>query len=90
LYDNILQAFGELFKWTNEVIKECLPKEYDVLVEPAQDLSGGEVSPVTLFLSLVINLNVSTLGHCDKFDKDFCLILPLDDFRSGALVMFEQ
>lgn len=71
-------------------IKECLPKEYDVLVELAQDLPGGEVSPVTPFLSLVINLNVSTLGHCDRFDKDFCLVLPLGDFRNGALVMFEQ
>ncbi|KAG1781464.1 hypothetical protein EV702DRAFT_962506 [Suillus placidus] len=80
LYDNILLAFGE----------ECLPAEYEVLVELAQDLPGGEVSPVTLFLSLVVNLNVSTLGHCDRFDKDFCLVLPLGNFRGGALVMFEQ
>jgi hypothetical protein len=75
---------------TPRQIKECLPTEYEVLVELAQDLPGGEVSPVTLFLSLVVNLNVSTLGHRDRFDKDFCVVLPLGDFRGGALVMFEQ
>ena len=43
-----------------------------------------------LVLSLVVNLNVSTLAHHDRFDKDICLVLPLGDFRGGALVMFEQ
>ncbi|KAG2083089.1 uncharacterized protein F5147DRAFT_660271 [Suillus discolor] len=90
LYNNILLAFGELFEWIDDVIKECLPTEYEVLVELAQDLPGGEVSPVTPFLSLVVNLNVSTLGHHDRFDKDFCLVLPLGNFKGGALVMFEQ
>src|ERR1700709_548631 len=64
--------------------------EYEVLVELTQDLPGGEVSPVTPFLSLVVNLNVSTAGHRDRFDKDICLVLPLGDFTGGALVMFEQ
>ncbi|KAG1856083.1 hypothetical protein F4604DRAFT_1522245, partial [Suillus subluteus] len=90
LYENILLAFGEVFEWIDEVIKECLPTEYEVLAELAQDLPGGKVSPVTPFLSLVVNLNVSTLGHRDRFDKDFCLVLPLGDFRGGALVMLEQ
>ncbi|KAG0693114.1 hypothetical protein DFH29DRAFT_763487, partial [Suillus ampliporus] len=63
LYDNILLVFGELFEWIDDVIKECLPTEYEVLVELAQDLPDGEVSPVTPFLSLVVNLNISTLGH---------------------------
>ena len=67
-----------------------MPTEYDVLVELAQDLPGGEVSPVMPFLSLVVNLNISTLAHRDRFDKDICLVLPLGDFRGRALVMFEQ
>jgi hypothetical protein len=64
--------------------------EYEVLLELSQDLPGGEVSPVAPFLSLVVNLNVSTMGHRDRFDKDICLVLPLGDFTGGALVMFEQ
>lgn len=64
--------------------------EYKVLLELSQDLPGGEVLLVTPFLSLVVNLNVSTIGHCDRFNKDICLVLPLGDFTSGALVMFEQ
>jgi hypothetical protein len=67
-----------------------LPGEYEVLVELSQDLPGGEVSPVAPFLSLVVNLNASTVGHRDRFDKDICLVLPLGDFTGGALVMFEQ
>ncbi|KAG2051732.1 hypothetical protein BDR06DRAFT_889278, partial [Suillus hirtellus] len=90
LYKNILLEFGEVFEWIDEVIKECLPTEYEVLVELAQDLPSGKVSPVTLFLSLVINLNKSMLGHHDRFDKNFCLVLPLGDFSCGALVMFKQ
>jgi len=61
-----------------------------VLIELAQNLPGGEVSPVAPFLSLVVNLNVSMVGHRDRLDKDLCLVLPLGDFIGGALVMFEQ
>ncbi|KAG0703579.1 hypothetical protein DFH29DRAFT_764208, partial [Suillus ampliporus] len=76
--------------YNNLLIKECLPNEYEVLVELCQDLPGGETSSVSPFLSLVINLNVSTIAHCDKFDKDLCLVLPLGEFSGGALAMFEQ
>ena len=71
-------------------MKACLPGEHDVLVQLAQDLPGGEVSPVAPFLSLVVNLNVSTVAHRDRFDKDVCLVLPLGNFTHGSLVMFEQ
>ncbi|KAG0702911.1 hypothetical protein DFH29DRAFT_804300 [Suillus ampliporus] len=96
LYNNLLVSFEELFQWIEQVvsefsqIKECLPNEYEVLVELCQDLPGGETSSVSPFLSLVINLNVSTIAHHDKFDKDLCLVLPLGEFSGGALAMFEQ
>ncbi|KAG2737453.1 hypothetical protein P692DRAFT_20761760, partial [Suillus brevipes Sb2] len=82
--------FEELFQWIEQVVKKCLPREYDVLVEFTQDLPGGYVSPVSPFLSLVVNLNVSTMGHRDRFDKDLCLVLPIGEFTGGALAMFEQ
>ncbi|KAG0693972.1 hypothetical protein DFH29DRAFT_774814, partial [Suillus ampliporus] len=86
LYSNILAAFGELFEW----IEYYLPEEYEVLVELGQNLPGGECSPVAPFLSLVINLNVTTQAHRDRFDKILCLVLPIGTFTGGALVMFEQ
>lgn len=71
-------------------MKERLPEEYEVLAELTSDLPGEEVSPVAPFLSIVINLNVSTLGHRDRFDKDLCLVLALGEFTGGAMVMYEQ
>ncbi|KAG1888760.1 hypothetical protein F4604DRAFT_1569867 [Suillus subluteus] len=90
LYNNILTTFGELFEWIELVMKELLPEEYDILVELGQNLLGREHSPVTPFLSLILNLNVTMEGHRDRFDKDLCLILLLGEFAGGALVMFEQ
>ncbi|KAG2751870.1 hypothetical protein P692DRAFT_20726310, partial [Suillus brevipes Sb2] len=90
LYDSLLVSFDELFQWIEQMIKECLPNEYEVLVKLCQDLPGGETSPVSPFLSLVINLNVCTIAHRDKYDKDLCLVLPLGEFSGGALAMFEQ
>ncbi|KAG0692427.1 hypothetical protein DFH29DRAFT_768435, partial [Suillus ampliporus] len=90
LYSNILAAFGELFEWLEYVMKEYLPEEYEVLVELGQNLPGGECSPVAPFLSLIINLNVTTQAHRDRFDKILCLVLPIGTFTGGALVMFEQ
>ncbi|KAG1768750.1 hypothetical protein EV702DRAFT_979241, partial [Suillus placidus] len=76
LYRNIQSSFEELFQWIEQVV--------------TQDLPGGHVSPVFPFLSLVVNLNVSTMGHRDRFDKDLCLVLPIGEFLGGALAMFEQ
>ncbi|KAG1877438.1 hypothetical protein F4604DRAFT_1494396, partial [Suillus subluteus] len=63
LYCNIQSSFEELFQWIEQVIKKCLPTEFEVLAQLAQDLPGGDVSPVFPFISLVVNLNVSTLAH---------------------------
>ncbi|KAG1719211.1 hypothetical protein EDD22DRAFT_791784, partial [Suillus occidentalis] len=90
LYSNVLAAFGELFEWLEHAMKTHLPEEYEVIVELSQNLPGGECSPVAPFLSLVINLNVTTEAHRDRFDKDLCLVLPIGEFTGGALVQFEQ
>jgi hypothetical protein len=71
-------------------MKTHLPEEYKVIVELSQNLPGGECSPVAPFLLLVINLNLTTEAHRDRFDKDLCLVLPIGKFTGGALVQFEQ
>lgn len=42
------------------------------------------------FASLVMNLNVWTEAHRDKWDKSLCLVLAIGDFSGGALVLKEQ
>ncbi|KAG1868759.1 hypothetical protein C8R48DRAFT_771536 [Suillus tomentosus] len=73
-----------------ELMKTHLPEEYEVIIELSHNLPGGECSPVAPFLSIVINLNVTTEAHRDRFDKDLCLVLPIGKFKAGALVHFEQ
>ncbi|KAG2339465.1 hypothetical protein BDR05DRAFT_891659, partial [Suillus weaverae] len=90
LYNNVQATFSELFEWLEHVMKTHLPEEYEVIVKLSQNLPGGECSPVAPFLSLVINLNVTTEAHRDRFDKDLCLVLPIGEFKGGALVQFEQ
>ena len=55
----------------------------------AEVLPGNDHSPVHPFLSLVINLNVTTIGHRDKQDKGLCVVLALGDFEGGDLCLYE-
>ncbi|EGN94462.1 hypothetical protein SERLA73DRAFT_155742 [Serpula lacrymans var. lacrymans S7.3] len=61
----------------------CLPKEYSMLAKIVDMLSGKPGSPVTPFLSLVVDIN-------DDKDHILCLVLPLGDFTEGALVLHEH
>jgi hypothetical protein len=45
---------------------------------------------VAPFLSLVLNVNVSTLSHVDGKDFVLCLILVIGEFVGGGLVLGEQ
>jgi hypothetical protein len=59
-------------------------------VELVELLPGQAESPIRLFLSLVLNINVHTEGHRDSKNKEFCLVLPIGQFKGGALVLYEQ
>ena len=50
----------------------------------AEVLPGNVFSPVHPFLSLVINLNVATLAHRDRQDKELCVVLAVGDFDGGC------
>jgi hypothetical protein len=54
-----------------------LPDDYEILVELVEILPGKPDSPVAPFLSLVVNINVSTLAHRDAKDKLLCLVLAV-------------
>ena len=53
-------------------------------------LPGKPDSPVSPFLSLVLNANVSTLAHLDGKDFVLCLVLAIGEFLGGGLVLGEQ
>ena len=55
----------------------------------AEVLPGNAFSPVHPFLSLVINLNVATLAHRDRQDKELCVVLAVGDFDGGDLCLYE-
>ncbi|EGN97242.1 hypothetical protein SERLA73DRAFT_74955 [Serpula lacrymans var. lacrymans S7.3] len=63
IYRTIKVVFADLFHWIHDVIELQLPEEYKLLAEVASILPGNNLSPIFPFLSLVINLNVSTKGH---------------------------
>lgn len=67
-----------------------MPDDYEILVELVEMLPSKPDSPVAPFLSLVININVSTLAHWDAKDKLLCLVLAVSDFTGGGLILYEQ
>ncbi|EGN93385.1 hypothetical protein SERLA73DRAFT_156334 [Serpula lacrymans var. lacrymans S7.3] len=58
LYLNLQDAFADVFQWISDVMEFCLPDEYSMLAKIVGTLPGKPGSPVTPFLSLVININV--------------------------------
>jgi len=61
-----------------------------VLIKVVEILPGKPDSPVAPFVSLVLNLNVTTLAHLDGKDFVLCLVLAIGDFEGGGLVLGEQ
>ncbi|EGO18766.1 hypothetical protein SERLADRAFT_412020 [Serpula lacrymans var. lacrymans S7.9] len=57
LYLNLQDAFADVFQWISDVMEFCLPDEYSMLAKIVGTLPGKPGSPVTPFLSLVININ---------------------------------
>jgi hypothetical protein len=67
-----------------------LQEEFEMLMEVASVLPGNCTSPVTPFISLVININVSTKAHRDSLDRRLCLVIPIGHFEGGALCLLEN
>ena len=71
-------------------VEVYLPDDFEILARVADSLPGGVISEVMPFVSLVLNINVRTEAHRDKWDKNLCLVLCIGDFSGGALVLKEQ
>ncbi|KIJ12218.1 hypothetical protein PAXINDRAFT_83281 [Paxillus involutus ATCC 200175] len=89
LYQHVIKTFKALFEWVRQELERHLPEEYEILSQVASILPGNACSPVEPFTSLVININVSTRGHRDVGDREFCLVIPIGTFTGGSMVMVE-
>lgn len=63
--------------------------EYERLEATAAILPGNNVSAVSPFAALVVNLNVVTRAHRDRQDDGVCLVLPIGEFEGGELCLVE-
>ncbi|KAG1799656.1 hypothetical protein EV424DRAFT_1545902 [Suillus variegatus] len=90
LYLNIQNNLREVFEWIEQTVAHYLPDDYTVLAELVDILPNAGGSPVKPFLSLVVNINVCTIGHRGGKDFRLCLVLPISNFVGHGLVMREQ
>lgn len=78
-----------LFTESLDKIQGVLPNEYQNLSLHADSLPGNAHTIAYPFLSVVVNLNVATLGHRDSKDKGLCVVIVIGDFENGELCLYE-
>ncbi|KAG2336765.1 hypothetical protein BDR05DRAFT_896288 [Suillus weaverae] len=90
IYGTITRVYVELFEWVRRLMETYLQEEFEMLMEVASCLPGNCMPPVAPFISLVININVSTKAHRDSHDRHLCLVIPIGHFEGGALCLLEN
>ncbi|KAJ7766829.1 hypothetical protein B0H16DRAFT_1453844 [Mycena metata] len=70
-------------------LKKLLPKQYDRISVTASQLPLNQRSEAYPFGGYVLNISVSTRGHRDKGDLEFCVVFPLGKWTGGGLGLFE-
>lgn len=63
------------------------PDLFQEVVATASLIPGNDLSPITPFTSLVINVNITTLVHEDGGDEGGCVVLTIGNHRRGELVI---
>ncbi|KAG2028614.1 hypothetical protein BDR03DRAFT_838341, partial [Suillus americanus] len=63
IYGTLTRVYTQLFEWVRTLMETYLPDEFEMLMEVAAALPGNCTSPITPFVSLVININVCTKAH---------------------------
>ncbi|KAH9912434.1 uncharacterized protein B0H18DRAFT_853002, partial [Fomitopsis serialis] len=89
IYQALKNAFADMFSWIDDKFQSVLPMEYERLEATAAILPGNNVSAVSPFAALVVNLNVVTRAHRDRQDDGVCLVLPIGEFEGGELCLVE-
>ncbi|KAH9924497.1 uncharacterized protein B0H18DRAFT_847061, partial [Fomitopsis serialis] len=63
IYQSLKSVFADVFGFIDDQLQTFLPREYEVLEATAAILPGNNVSVVSPFVGLVVNLNVVTRAH---------------------------
>lgn len=64
-----------------------MPKEYEILSQYCDILPADGIAPTYPFGGWIVNLNISTLIHCDYQDLKLCLIVVASDCEGGDLCL---
>jgi len=75
---------------TQDQFQIHLPADYEAMAQLEECFPGNKVSHFMPFVFLVVNINVQTEVHQDKWDKNLCLALAIGDFSNGGLVLKKQ
>ncbi|KAI9058422.1 hypothetical protein FKP32DRAFT_1680827 [Trametes sanguinea] len=89
VYNNLCDAFEDLFIWLERKLRAQLPEFYSELRIVADVLPGHSSAPAYPFTGFVININVSTKAHRDWGDLSGCLVMPIGTFKGGDLCLEE-
>ncbi|KAF8237408.1 hypothetical protein L208DRAFT_1104019, partial [Tricholoma matsutake] len=82
-------SLQHVLEWQKVKLESTLPEAYNTLKTYADSLPNEEQSPAYPFTGYVTNLNVVTLCHHDKGDKDWCLVIVTSDCEGGEIVFHE-
>jgi len=66
-----------------------LPEKHKALEEVTSLLLNHSVIPAYPLGSLVVNINVATLAHCDTLNSYLCKVVAVGKFTGGELVLLE-
>ncbi|KAF9043139.1 hypothetical protein BJ165DRAFT_1322658, partial [Panaeolus papilionaceus] len=87
--EQIMTSFRPVLDWIRLQLKTLLPDVFSILEITVDAMPMGETLPMHPFTGFVVNLNVTTLIHKDKCDKEICLVFQISDCTGGELCLLE-
>ncbi|PPR07663.1 hypothetical protein CVT24_003819 [Panaeolus cyanescens] len=85
----LTDSFKPVLDWIQYQLKTLLPDVFDILEVLVDVMPMGDNLPMHPFTGFVVNLNVTTLIHRDKGDKEICIVLQISDCIGGELCLLE-
>ncbi|KAJ7122258.1 hypothetical protein C8R44DRAFT_591344, partial [Mycena epipterygia] len=79
----------EMIHLISIIMEIHLSHEYEEIKVYVTRLPLNERSMAYPFGGFVINVSFSTRGHCDRFNKLFCIVIPFGEWTGGELGLFE-
>ena len=88
-YGALVDALREICDYVEAILAKHLPEEYKIIRVLVENLPLHDRPPTYPFGGFVLNIQVCTNGHIDKFDDTVCLVIPFGKYTGGDLVLWE-